>query len=286
MFRHLLAPFDGTPESESTLPLVALVARALGAEATLVRATDDDRPESEEATSAYLSERAEQLRQAGVATGVMVARGNPAEAIVDQDRRLGADLIVMATHGRSGLERMVLGSVAEGVLSRSTVPLLLFRPGGVLPQRLSTLLVPVDGSPGGSLAVRTAIGLARAVSARIVLLEAVAPAPALGYEMPDGSAAYVDPRWDEDARDGAQEYVDRLAARVKGEGIEATGVAKLGLVVDTIAETANAERADLIVMSTHALTGPARAILGSVADAVVRTSAHPVLLLRHRAANK
>ena len=292
MFRHLLVPIDGTPESESVLALVELVAGTLAADVTLVRvvtagggdpATQQD---ADASATAYVSEQARKLQDAGVRAGTMVARGSPAGAIVDQAKRLGADLIVMATHGRGGLERMVLGSVAEGVLTQSHVPVLLSRPGSVVPPRLSSLLVPVDGSPGGSLAVGTAIGLAKAVSATIVLLEAVAPIPALGYELPDGSAAYVDPRWDEDARDSAQGYVDQLATRVRAEGVEARGIATLGLVVDTIRETASAEHSSLIVMSTHALTGPARAVLGSVADAVVRTSAHPVLLVRYRAADK
>jgi nucleotide-binding universal stress UspA family protein len=91
---------------------------------------------------------------------------------------------------------------------------------------------------------------------------------------------YIDPLWDDESQASAQRYVDGLAARLQEAGVRAEGRALVGDVAATIAQTAAQVDADLIVMSTHALTGPARAVLGSVADEVVRIAHHPVLLVQ------
>jgi nucleotide-binding universal stress UspA family protein len=96
------------------------------------------------------------------------------------------------------------------------------------------------------------------------------------------TALTPDPAWDDEALAAARGYVERLAARLQQAGISAEGRALLGRTGETIVDTADAVGADLIVMSTHALTGPARTILGSTADEVVRTARRPVLLLRRR----
>jgi nucleotide-binding universal stress UspA family protein len=153
---------------------------------------------------------------------------------------------------------------------------------------IRTLLVPVDGSPGGALAVGAALGLARATHAKIVLVQVVVPlmAYALGTGY-DGVYGLVDPGWDEEARAAANEYVEGLANRLVRAGVSAEGrvvdaaVGSPSLVIaDALGQAAGEMSADMIVMSTHALTGPARTALGSVADAVVRGSHRPVMLMR------
>ncbi|WP_410964928.1 universal stress protein, partial [Salmonella sp. SAL04286] len=84
-----------------------------------------------------------------------------------------ADLVIMRTHGRAGLERVALGSVTERVLKGSQVPLLLLRAGGRRVSAIRKLLVPVDGSPGGAVGLATAVGLARATGAQLHLVRGV-----------------------------------------------------------------------------------------------------------------
>lgn len=211
-----------------------------------------------------------------------VREGEPSARIVDEILAADADLVIMATHGRSGLERAMLGSVTERTLAHSPVPVLLQRPGGKHVTAIGKLLVPVDGSPGGALALGTALALARSTRARIVLVQVVVPlalalATSWGAMMP----TYIDPAWDEEALTSAQAYVTGLANRLHKVGIDAEARVEQGQRVDeTIVGTADKVAADIVVMSTHALTGVARAILGSVADALVRTAGHPVLLVR------
>jgi len=196
-------------------------------------------------------------------------------------RAQAADLVVMRTHGRVGLERTLLGSVAERVLAAGMVPAVFVRPGERSIGRIGTLLVPLDGSPGGAVALATAVGLAKATGASIRLLEVAVPIPLeawAGY----GGMIYYDPAWDEEALTSAQSYVEALVTRLRGSGLKAEGEARMAPgVADTIVAVAEEVSADLIVMSTQALTGIARFLLGSVADAVVRTAHCPVLLI-HR----
>jgi nucleotide-binding universal stress UspA family protein len=163
-------------------------------------------------------------------------------------------------------QRAVLGSVAQQTLEHSPVPVLLHRPDGKLSSQIKTLLVPVDGSPGGSLAVGAALTLARASRATMVLLQVVVP---LAYVMARTSGAafgpvYYDQAWDDEMLVGAQTYVSGLASRLQRTGIAAEGRVVQGPeVLATLVETSQQIDPDLIVMSTHALTGAARAVLNA-----------------------
>jgi nucleotide-binding universal stress UspA family protein len=280
VFTKLLVPLDGTAESAVALPLARTVAGATGATVLLMQVVLPRMLGADDAAKAgqeSLSRIADELGKSNLrVASVVQAAAAPADAILRQAREGGADLIVMATHGRGGLARAVLGSVAERVVADSPVPVLLLRPGGHRVTRIQRLLVPVDGTPGGILALGVAAPFARATGAQIVLLQVVVPlAPYAGVD-----AAFIDPAWDDEALASAEHYVSGLAARLERAGLTAEGRATVGQPADTIVRTVAETGADVIVMSTHALTGPARAVLGSTADEVVRTGDRPVLLVR------
>ena len=279
MFHKLLVPLDATVESAVALPLAKTLASATGADVTLLRVVESRSVEP--IAAANLGLIAHELAGA-VPVEPVVRMGDPADKIVREAKARKCDLIVMATHGRSGVGRALLGSVTERVLASSPAPVLALRPGGQRVSGIQKLLVPVDGTPGGAVARGAALGLARHTGAVLQLLQVVVAIPAYVYDSLPGATVggYVDAMWDDDALTGAQSYVDALVARLTSDGIAAEGRAVYGAVPETIVRVAEGEGADMIVMSTHALTGPARAALGSVADAVVRTSSRPVLLVR------
>lgn len=94
---------------------------------------------------------------------------------------------------------------------------------------------------------------------------------------------YYDPAWDDEALSAAKAYVGGMLTRLRDAGVVVDGDARMARDIPScIVEVADEHTSDLIVMTTHALTGLQRAVLGSVADAVVRTSACPVLLLHRR----
>jgi nucleotide-binding universal stress UspA family protein len=292
MFKQILVPLDGTPESNVSLPLARSVAEATGASIGLLQVIDD-RPLSpadvllntdqvpSTAADKGLAGVAAELRSVGLKVETYTSHGDVAAEIIKRMRMTGTDLIIMRTHGHAGLQRAALGSVTERVLSHSDIPMLLLRPGGRRVTTIRRLLIPVDGSPGGAIGLATAVGLARAAGAQLDLVEVVVPVYRQAWGKYEG-LMYYDPTWDDEALASARAYVDGLVGRLTVAGLIARGEARIASDVSAdIVLAARAHEADLIVMSTHALTGLSRALLGSVADAVVRTAGCPVLLV-HR----
>jgi nucleotide-binding universal stress UspA family protein len=294
VFQKLLVPLDGSAESAVALPLARLVAAASGAPLRLLRVVDPRGGSAREAelaeAHAYLERMRDELEPGEQPVETAVQQSVAPGAEIEQEaERCGADLIVMATRGRSGLSRAIFGSVAQHVLTNGSRPLLLVRPGGQVATRLSTLLVPVDGSPGAALALDTAVPLAQAAKARVVGVQVVVPAVAyMVHDMTGTAPVMLDPAWDEEALAGARQYVSGLTTRLQGMGVAAEGRAVLGKMAETlmgrvsrvIISVADDVAADIIVMSTHALTGPIRTVVGSTADEVVRNAQRPVLLIR------
>ena len=284
MFSNILVPLDGSAESNVALPVARTVARATGGTVTLLRIVEPGHASASDQASVGLHRiEAELAESAPRVDATVVEAEHVGRAILDQIQRRSADLVIMRTHGRAGINRALLGSVTQEVLSASPVPVLLLRPGGRRMTHLRKLLVPIDGSPGGTLALATAVELARTTGAALKLVEIAQPASNWVYAGDAyGDMAYYDPAWDEEALASARSYVDAVVARVRAANVDVEGEARQEpLVAGAIVVAADTANCDLIVMSTRALTGPARAILGSTADAVVRGAHCPVLLI-HR----
>ncbi len=275
MLAHLLVPLDGTPQSAVSLLLARTLARVNGARIHLLRVVREP-PDDGMASSAleYLRRIVPELTAGGLRVGMALRVGDPAREILAESAASHADMIVMGSHGRVGLRRAVLGSVSERVLRDSQVPVALVRPGGHRPDRLCLLLVPVDGTPGSALAIAAARSLAQDAHARVILAEVVAPLPRFG------EGCYIDPGWEEDTRRAAQARLDRTARALTRSSVPAEAVTRIGPIVGTLSSLADEVDADLVVMSTHALTGASRTLLGSVADDVVRHCSRPVLLIK------
>jgi nucleotide-binding universal stress UspA family protein len=136
--QRILIPLDGSALAESVLPAVRELARPLGATLTLLRVIPpyvSPRVSPEEKVSAkdraeveaYLRTTQEALQEAGMSLETVVRVGDPAQEILDYAEVGEIDVIALATHGRSGLDRWLLGSVAEKVLRASALPVLLYR---------------------------------------------------------------------------------------------------------------------------------------------------------------
>ena len=253
---RILVPLDNSELSESALPIARLLAAGTGAQVHLVAVSGGDQPGHTRDWYAYLEQIAAAERESGMLVRTSVRSGDPAHAIVVLAREIGADMVVMATHGRTGLGRTVQGSVADRVLRASTLPVVLLRAGAHEVSQLRTLLVPIDGTADGAVALSAAAPLARACNAHLLVVHAV------------------------EALTNGASYPEAIAARLRGLGLDAEGRVVNGRPADVVASVADEAGADLIVMSTHARSGPIRTLLGSVADEVVRRSQRPVLLVR------
>jgi nucleotide-binding universal stress UspA family protein len=294
VMQNILVPLDGTTVAEAALPFASAIAARAGAGLTLVHAAQYrslfhdvgmEQVRAIENGEDYLARIASGLRTYGVPVDTRVpVGGSPTEWIIEESDFRHADLIAMATHDREGPDRWLHGSVAEGIVHRSTVPVMLVRTTTdvLVAQRFEmpepVLLVPLDGSELADGALPVAGELARAISARVVLL-AVVPKPGQLVAGQGGAiTTYVGP---EHATLEAEAWgclSDRTERLGQVAGVE-TAV-WYGDVAAQIGAAADQYAAAAVVMATHGRTGPVRSILGSVAGGVVHRSSVPVVLIR------
>lgn len=294
----VLLPLDGSEHSEHALPYVRLMGKLLGAEVHLLHVVTPDEHERFAARreqlrrvytplnvpaaglepallthdEAYLRQILQRMQAAGVAARCEVVAGAPAEAIVEAAERCDADLIVMATHGRGGLGRRLLGSVAHTLLRSTRRPLLVVRAPARRPA-IGRILVPLDGSQRAREALPVAIDLARRAGADLVLLTVLAPHFGLDpVVMPPLQARDLAA-----VREGRQAELAALAAEIPGLAV--TPVVVEGLAAATICREAAARDVDLIVMASHGHGGRHLFGLGSAADGVIHGAHAPVLVV-------
>jgi nucleotide-binding universal stress UspA family protein len=296
MLHHILVGVDGSPLAETILSYVTALAKNTGADVTLihvVHVSEEMRkneayrflqPSLEQAkTNAhdYLHRLARQLSDAGVKTHNRVLVGAAAAEIVHCAEQEGMDLIALATHGRSGLQRWFYGSVAEKVLHTTRTPLLLIRPAEELataPRTLSQIIVPLDGSP----LAEVALPLAETISARchvpLVLLRVV-EIETIAFSDPTGMVGANYQALLDGLQQDADSYVAQLASSIRSKGVTVQTATPIGLPAEKIVEYTHAHPSSLVVMATHGRTGLAEVVLGSVARRVVLHGDTPTLIV-------
>jgi len=205
--------------------------------------------------------------------------GDATEEILKAVDETGARMLVIATHGRSGVGRWIYGSTAGRLLRSSHVPIVAVgpnvRPRSTEQMALKHLMVPLDGSPLSEAALPVAVAIATSVGARVSLARSVRWAvQAYPYSLPD---AYV-PQIDEELEAGAKAYLRRMEEGLKGK-VEVDAFVVRGGIADGLMDVVEKQAVDLVVMTTHARAGIARAALGSTADRMLQGKA-PVMLVR------
>lgn len=283
---RILVPLDGSTLAERALPYAAMLGRILHARLELARAvfpnlTREVEPLPEELKVAEtagpaLEALAQKLRTGSLPVTCHVCYGRAAPAIVDCVAQLGVGLIVMSTHGRSGISRWVYGSVADEVLRTAPVPIVLVP--SVCERVWSDhsfgrILVPLDGSPFAEEALGPASELALAAGAELLLVKLV-EIPVSGEVSP---YLAVDP---EAELAQAREYLNRVAGDLRARGLAVDSYAATGAPPSTLPFLACERKVDLIAMATHGRGGLARLVLGSVATSTVQHSLLPILLTR------
>jgi nucleotide-binding universal stress UspA family protein len=214
--------------------------------------------------------------------------GHPAEEILRYADENDIDLILMATHGRSGIRRWAMGSVADKVLRASEVPVLLVRAG--IPEKSAydewprgTLLVPLDGSELAESVLPHIEALAKQRGAELVdvVLLRVCEPPAVPS---DYAGMLVSPEvWQEATerlRQDAEQYLARVEKRLQGAGLRVRSEVLVGYPADQIVDYANRTPFNLVVIATHGRSGISRWARGSVAEKVLVGVSSPILMVR------
>ncbi len=218
-------------------------------------------------------------RDAGLTVHTHLLTGRPAESVVDEAQKLGCDLIVTGTHGRSGFDHFLFGSNAERIVRFSAVPVLAVKPrerefvkqSGEF--TLKRVLCPCDLSPLAEQAATFAAEICRLFGAELTLLHVIDNRLEYPLVMPD--AALFDP---EEIRRRAVEKLNAIAAKLKDVKVSVEVIT--GAPEKLIAEAARDNSADLIAMTTHGRGGLSRALLGSTAEKLVRIAKVPTLTIR------
>ncbi|MCS7174001.1 MAG: universal stress protein [Armatimonadetes bacterium] len=296
--RRILAATDFSPASEGALRWAHLLSERFGADLVLLHAlfldpalllgptgvTVDLYTRLVEHAREEAGQLLQQLEVRFPGARSVMREGPPREAILQAAAETRADLICMGTHGRSGISRLLFGSVAQHVVIHSPVPVLTVRQAVANTPEVRTVLVPVDFSPASDAALPWAELLARTFGARIVLLHVVE----LTYEELSAFSEWAggEPLVEavlRAAEERAREELRARAGRLQDAEVLLHTAFGTATARHRIPEVAREVSADLVVMGTHGRTGVERILFGSVAEHVVRTSPVPVLTVRHRA---
>lgn len=291
MIRNLLIPLDGYEQSEIVGRWAGRFAAVLGARISLLgvisrngstfgdiqqRVQSDTWKESDYIGSkveAYLETIANEMADGDPKPDVHIRTGNPDSEIPKAALDLHSDAIVLATRRASVLSRAVLGSVTDKVIRSAAVPVIATNPESTMtlvssPDVPSQIIVTLDGSELSETAVETAIDIASQAGSKILFVRAV-------------TGAFASEQSDELRRDRTEclDYLGAFRDQATASGVEADCRVTAGSPPKAIIDASKMDSSSVIMMTTHGRSGFKRAVLGSVADQVLRSSSVPVFVL-------
>jgi len=296
MYTRMLIPLDGSKVAEQVLPYARFLARGLAIPVELLEVIDPEalnlvaNPEQGRYIDTLSSERREICRSyleaiarsfQGVRVQCFAENGKAEEVIIERAAADKNSLIVMATHGRSGIQRWLLGSVADKVLHGATNHLLIVRASAEGKTdgeaALKTVDVPLDGSPLAETVLPFVVDLAKKMKLKVVFLRAYALPPAITG---DEYGTYMEELVNQ-LESEAREYLQVKIQDVKEKGlVDVESVVKFGYGAEEIITLGRSTPDNFIAMCTHGRSGVKRWVLGSVTERVVQHSGDPVLIIR------
>lgn len=304
MTRHILVPLDGSRLAAAAAPYAVTLAHTSDARISLLAvvesateragqpstaAQEEDERHVTEST-AYLESVAVAMRAHGHTVTTVVRHGNPASEILAASEDEGCSLIVMSTHGRTGLERLRMGSVAQRVLRHAIIPTLVVRPGNGAPTEgaatIAAVMATLDGSPLAEQALPMATRIATALSIPLTLLRVI---PSLAYLASAGwdagySAYYpVSEESERDEEQSVERDLEAVAARLRASGLDVRTRwerSATSRATEVIAAVLEEQPSGIAVMASHGRGGVLRWALGSTAEEVLDQSPCPILIVR------
>jgi len=296
----ILVPLDGSPFSEHALPTAITLARrnnmaiALAQVHHLIYPTiapisdplfdpsADTRLREHEAAYLHGVSRRIATSWDGPISRV-VLKAPVADALCSYTQARHVDLIVLSSHGRGGLARAWLGSVADRLIRQSPAPTLVIRPDAELPDlsretSFGHILIPLDGSPLAEQAIDLALRVGSPMHAHYTLMQVIEPVMR-GFLI-DGAEPYLDVDAEAAAWQEASDYLEGIATRLREQGHVVMTQVPIGRPAHIILSYTQEHPVDLIAMTTHGRSGVARLLVGSVADKVLRGAEVPLLVYR------
>jgi nucleotide-binding universal stress UspA family protein len=289
-FKRILVPLDGSELAQAALAPALTLAEALSADITLLRVVvpltiklDPDLYQrviesGQNDAKIYLNSIQSHSNFSSIHLKAETVVGKAAESIINYAQKNEIDLIVMSSHGRSGIGRWVYGSIADKVLYQATCAVAIIHPQ--VETELFThkrILVPLDGSRRAERALEPALMLAQEVSAKLVLLRVtIMPqkpvGPVVGW--PGTEAVMI-----EDEQE-ARAYLQKVRESLTNNRIQIHTHIAASSVAESIIDMADKLQVDLIVMSSHGRSGMSRWVFGSVTEKTLRGAQCATLVIQ------
>ncbi|PCR90514.1 universal stress protein [Natrinema ejinorense] len=291
MYDSILVPIDGSDHAvraaehglalarwfDATVHVLTVVDVAAAGGVFNAGGVDAEFVQRLEAEAETATERIEAIADGSETVRTALQRGSPADVILEYAAENGIDLIAMGTHGRTGVNRYVAGSVTEHVVRRSDVPVLTARvadrsewTGGY-----DEVLLPTDGSEEASAAVDHGLGIATKADARVHAVNIVDVSNVAGTPNVAASRKLLS-----QFESQGERATEAIATRARDAGLEAVTAVQEGFPASGLLEYAAENEIDLIAMGTHGRTGLGRVLLGSTTERLIRRAGMPVLAVK------
>lgn len=287
MYERILVPLDGSKLAEQVFPYVAELAGAFGSEVVLVGVCEPEESEDGQACRLYINNEAGQLRKSmeGSAANVrtVVLAGKAAEQILGYAEKNDINLIIISSHGRSGIAPWSLGSTASKVLHRVGVPVIIVRAketpeGSVKGGLFSRILVPLDGSERSAAVLPYVTELAKNLECEVILLQVVEPGK---HVHTIGGLEYI-PFKDRDidsVKKIAQKYLDGVSSKLAGTKATIRCEVRVGDGAREIIKFTAETDCRLIAMASHGRSGIEAWIYGSVTYKILQAGEQSVMFV-------
>lgn len=296
MFGHILTPLDGSQLAECVLPHVVSIAKAFDAEVTLMRVLDSSNGSIQSSAvdplewqiqkaeaESYLRSQAARLQEAGIQVATILLEGKAADTVIEYARDSGSDLIILSSHGQSGISGWNISSVVQKIILRVRKSIMIVRAYQIDREPIEEhvyqrVLLPLDGTQRAEFAIPAAAALARANQAELVVVHVIHKPEIPRRTPPTQEDIDLVNQITERNREEAAAYLAELSHR-----LDVPVLTRL-IVGDTVLSTLHTqveqEQADLVVLSAHGYGGETRWPYGSVVISFIAYGTTPLLVLQ------
>jgi nucleotide-binding universal stress UspA family protein len=296
MFEHILVPLDGSSLAECVLPHAVAVAQAFGARLTLLRVLEREQTPAriqsvdpldwhirKAEAEAYLEGMVGRLQESGLQVERVLLEGQAAERIIEFVYDSDVDLIILSSHGRSGLSGWNVSSIVQKIILRAYIAVMIVRayqavPGDLAGLRYRRLLVPLDCSRRAEYVLPLVTNLARFHDSEVLLAHVVTRPQMPGWAPLSEEDMELANRITERNRTEADKYLEQCRSRLSVDS-------RVHLLVsdnaaETLHELAEREKVDLVVLSAHGYSGGTRWPYGSMVINFIGYGTTPLLIVQ------
>ena len=289
MYRKILIPIDGSKLAELALPYAECLARTFGSEVILLSIVESTDSEYQHMHQLYVEKLADLVKQnieSNTAATVkpVILTGKPAKEIIDYAEQNDIRLIIMASHGRTGIKSWAMGSVANNVLERTSIPILLVRAKTPCTEEsgeklFSRILIPLDGSENGEAALAHIQELSNELQTEVTLLQVISDRKHV-HTIGGQNIIRFTKEQIESTKIRTIKYLEEVCQRLTNTKAVTKCEVHVGEAAEEIIKFADNMNASLVALSHQGHTGLGQSFMGGVAHKILHSGNKPVLLVK------